>query len=223
MEFWHDFDINTKYGDPASPLVQAFSTGLGNAGPFSCYLAFQSARRAPLDEAKFSDEFGAYAQDVAPALATIAEFTIATMRSHFGHPLHLQRAFKDFGQGILLDTVTDPLTGAPRRPALDRLHTMDFGGDLQGDQGTPQAYHAWHAWIRAAVFAGADPSVWLPINRLVGLAWGIQTESRPRVDTRNPAPLDEDRLASLRDFWLTMEFENLDAAFDQTFDQPPVP
>lgn len=224
IDFWYEFDANTKYGDPSSPVVQAFVSGLGQAGPFSCYAAFRASRRAPLDLVRFENEFRAYATSVAPALQTIGEFTLATITKHFGdNSEHRQRAFEDFGQGILLDTALDPATGAPRRPELDRLHSMDFGGDQVGDQGIPQAYHAWHAYMRAVVFAGGDPSVWLPLNKLVGLAWGIQSESRPRVDMRNPSPVTQPRLDALRQFWLGMSFESLDRAFDEPFDRPPTP
>jgi hypothetical protein len=124
---------------------------------------------------------------------------IDIMRKHFqDDTVLLQKAFEDFGQGILYN---------PNRPA-DLIHKMQ---DLRGP---PIGYHRWHAFIRAAVLLGADANIWLHIDRCVGLAWAIQSEAQITQDSPNNPGLENTRLEQLRSSWLQLSFEDLDTTFD---------
>jgi hypothetical protein len=86
--------------------------------------------------------------------------------------------------------------------------------DQGGPDKPPQAYHAWHAFIRAVVLLGADEQRWLRMNRNVGLAWAIQNEARPTDDRPDNPPLAAERLEALRAAWLVLDAKELDDAFD---------
>lgn len=142
------------------------------------------------------------------SLQRLAEIQLEIIDRHFPNSADLQRAFEDFGQGVLYDgkpLSTNP--NRPRRPVGRLIHMMD---------GTPDdcvGYHRWHAFIRAAVAAGADANRWLEINRFVALAWAIYSELNPREDAPNNPPLAADRLASLQKGWLSADVRTLNEGF----------
>lgn len=142
------------------------------------------------------------------SLRRLAEIQVQIMDRHFPNMADLQRAFEDFGHGVLFDSkpsAQDPARG--RRPVSSLIHMMD---------GTPDdciGYHRWHAFIRAAVAAGADANRWLAINRLVALAWAIYSELDPREDAPNNPRLSPDRVASLQRGWLAADVTTLNEAF----------
>ncbi|MEA2195019.1 MAG: hypothetical protein QOG42_1453, partial [Solirubrobacteraceae bacterium] len=108
---------------------------------------------------------------------------------------------EEFGQGLNFDD---------RRPDGDKVHKMDTGGPDR----PPQAYHPWHAFMRAVVLLGADEQRWLALNRNLALAWAIQNEAKPADDEPANPPLPQERLDALREAWLALDVEQLDAAFD---------
>jgi hypothetical protein len=137
----------------------------------------------------------------------LAEVQLEIMDRHFPDPAALQQAFEEFGQGILFDEKPVANGGKRRRPKGRLIHMMD---------GTPDdcvGYHRWHAFIRAAVAAGADPARWLQVNQLVALAWAIYSELDPREDAPINPPLKPARMEALRRAWLTADEATLNAAF----------
>lgn len=137
----------------------------------------------------------------------LAAIQLDIIDRRFPDSADLQRAFEDFGQGILFDQKVIPTSGKLRRPPGRLIHMMD---------GTPDdcvGYHRWHAFIRAAVAAGADSSRWLQVNQLVALAWAIYSELDPHEDAPTNPPLSPTRLASLRRGWLAADEATLNEAF----------
>jgi hypothetical protein len=117
-----------------------------------------------------------------------------------------QRAFEDFGQGILFDDRSP-------RPLSNRVHMMDEG---------QFGFYRWHTFIRTAVLLNQDPQRCLHVDRHIGLACAIDSVQRPRQSTNdgnnpNNSEITPETLDKLRSSWLQLSFEELDAEFDKQF------
>ena len=78
-------------------------------------------------------------------LSSLAKKQLDFIMKSFGSDIESeQRAFEDFGQGILYDD------RAPR-PVNNRVHMMD-----QGQFG----FYRWHTFIRTAVLLNHEPERW---------------------------------------------------------------
>jgi hypothetical protein len=197
MEFWFEFDnfFNPSFGE-VGPDVFAAYDAIG--GPFGVKAAWRDDR----DAGTYPVGFKRAMELVKPALTQLADQQLAIFDRHFaGDAAAEQTAFEEFGQGLNFDD---------RRPTGDKVHKMDQGGPDK----PPQAYHAWHAFIRAIVLVGADEQRWLRMNRNLGLAWAIQNEARPTDDRPDNPPLPAERLEALRAAWLVLDAKQLDDAFD---------
>jgi hypothetical protein len=77
-------------------------------------------------------------------------------------------------------------------------------------------YNRWHVFIRACVLLGTDVDTWLQIDRLVVLAWYIQSALTPvqrfGQDPKNEY-MEENRLNKLRNSYLQWDFRQIDDAF----------
>ena len=197
LEFWFDFDnfFNPGFGELGDGVQDIYNV-VGS--PFRLRDAWHKRRR----EGPYPD---GYRDDVMPIkneLLQLAGMQLAIFDQHFhGDAAAEQNAFEEFGQGLNFDD---------RRPEGDKVHKMDQGAPGR----PPQAYHAWHAYIRAFVLLGEDEQRWLRMDRNLGLAWAIQTEARPEDDNPANPPLAPERLAALRHAWLALDFDGLDNAFD---------
>jgi hypothetical protein len=117
-----------------------------------------------------------------------------------------QRAFEDFGQGILFDDRSP-------RPLSNRVHMMDEG---------QFGFYRWHTLIRTALLLNQESEMWLHVDRHIGLACSIDSVQRPRQSTNdgnnpNNSEISPEKLDKLRSFWLQLNFEELDAEFDKQF------
>jgi hypothetical protein len=125
----------------------------------------------------------------------------------FGNDIESQqRAFEDFGQGILFDD-------RPPRPLNNRVHMMDEG---------QFGFYSWHTFIRTAALLNNESERWLNVDRHIGLACAIDSEQRPRQSTNdgnnpNNSEIFHEILDKLRSFWLQLNFEELDTEFDKQF------
>jgi hypothetical protein len=193
MEFWFEFDnaFHTEIGQVSAEIADAE----GAVGPVT------GLWRQHRGLGTYPEGFAAAVRPVTSELLLLAEAQLAIMDRHFsGDAAAEQVAFEEFGQGIHFD---------PRRPVTDKVHKMDRAAN-----GSTGGYHVWHAFIRAAVLVGADAQRWLDLDRLVGLAWAIQTVAMPRQDASDNPRLPEARLQGLREVWPPMSVEQLDKAFD---------
>jgi hypothetical protein len=125
----------------------------------------------------------------------------------FGDDLESQqRAFEDFGQGVLFDE------RAPR-PINNRIHMMDEG---------QFGFYRWHTLIRTAVLLDHEPERWLSVDRHIGLACAIDSKQRPSQSTddgNNPniPEISDEMLEKFRSIWLPLSFEDVDTEFDNNF------
>jgi hypothetical protein len=203
MEFWFEFDnfFNPSFGEVGQDVFDAYAAIGGPFGPSQRW-------REHRDNGTYPDGFRDEMNGARDALTQLADQQLAIFDRHFGGDADAeQRAFEEFAQGIHFDD---------RRPAGDKVHKMDTGAPGS----PPQAYHAWHGFIRAVVLVGGDAERWLRIDRNLGLAWAIQNEARPADDEPNNPPLPEDRLEQLRAAWLPLDADQLDEMFDN-FPLPP--
>jgi len=197
LDFWYEFDQAFLFA--ATPEVNALYGAI--YGPSFAIDALVDVVR---DQAS---NLPAIIGDRAPSFRRLAEIQLEIMTRHFPDSKDLQRAFEDFGHGVLFDSKTVPTSGQLRRPVGRIIHMMD---------GTPDdcvGYHRWHAFIRAAVAAGANANAWLVINRYVVLAWAIYSELSPREDAPSNPPLTAERLESLRKGWLSADEQTLNQVF----------
>lgn len=194
VEFWFDFD-NHFLPSTASDEVLAAYGAIG--GPDRPRSVWQQAR---IDD-RFPEDFIAYANPVKDSIAFLAEQQREVFEAHFPCDIDsLGRAFEDFGQGVLFDD---------RRSVGDKLHKMDTGFNSP-----PIGYHRWHPFIRAHSLTGDDEDYWLRIDRLVGLAWNIQSVTQPVPDKPDNPSLSKDQLEQFHARWCGMSFDDIDAAFD---------
>jgi hypothetical protein len=129
------------------------------------------------------------------------------MNKIFGNDIESeQRAFEDFGQGVLYDD-------RDRRPVNNRVHMMDAG---------QFGFYRWHTFIGTAVLLNQNPQRWLHVDRHIGLAGAIDSIQHPKQssdDGSNPnnSEISPEMLDKLRSFWLQLSFEELDTEFDKQF------
>lgn len=203
MEFWFDFDnaFNPNFGHVDDDVLEAYDA---TGAPFGIATSW---RRHRTDQ-DYPEGFAAEMRPKAHSLLLLAERQLAIIDRHWGGDAAAeQAAFEEFGEGIHFDD---------RRPAPDKVHKMDSAPDR-----STSGYHNWHAFIRAAVLVGADHDRWLGLDRLVGLAWAVQTAAKPRNDATDNPRLPASRLQTLRAAWLPMNVTQLDSAFDSKPFPPP--
>jgi hypothetical protein len=134
------------------------------------------------------------------------------VNNHFGSDTQkVQRAFEDFGQGILFDN---------RMPVNFKVHMMDLIA-VSGTVGATRGYHRWHAFVRACAFVGESSESCLQWDRMISLGWAIQSHLKPKQDFRNPK-ISSAKLHEFQNFWLNLNFEELDNAFER-FPYPESP
>ncbi|MGI9023351.1 MAG: hypothetical protein ACR2HV_09000 [Acidimicrobiales bacterium] len=196
-EFWFQFDnaFNPGFGQVSDEVFEAYAATDSPDGPLQ---RWNHHRR----NGTYPDGFRQDMERARDSHLRLAELQLQIIDQHFAGDSDAERgAFEDFGQGVLFND---------RRPPTDKVHKMDIGGP----DDPPIGYHRWHACIRAAVTVGADPDRWLTIDRLVGLAWAIQSEARPEQDSATNPGLSAERLAALREHWTSLDFDALDTEFD---------
>lgn len=200
MDFWFEFD-NTY-----NTIFELVTDEMDDA--VSVLRPLRGIWRMHREAGTYPDGYADRVRPLRPALRTVFASQIEIVDRFFdGDPAAEQAAFEEFAQGVHFD---------PRRPPNLVVHMMDHGPD-----GSTIGFHAWHAAIRAAVLVdAADAERWLGIDRLVGLAWAIQTVAMPSNGPDNPR-LPEALLERLREIWLPMDVEQLDAAFDSPKFPPP--
>lgn len=195
MRFWFDFDDATQ-GDPD------FGTLISRAGGFGIQNDYRSTRKVNTYPAAFKAKFLPKVDD----WKDIAKLQTDMINTRLdGDWANVQAAFEDFGQGTLFDT-------NPARDDGNRIHMMDgqTGAQMVG-------YHRWHGSIRAIQLLNiGDNAWWENLNRMLGLAWAIQSFAQPKQqDTPNPRLSDAD-LNDLRTAWLALSPDRRDRQYDLT-------
>jgi hypothetical protein len=202
-EFWIDFDNQARF---SSTFDDAYAKAYFDHG-----LSFDSimnALRVSFARADHPAHFESVIRASRDGFRELASMQLTIMDAHLDDDAGIQSAFEDFGQGVLFDD-------RPSRPTGIKIHMMD------GSPDTWVGYHRWHAFARAAVLLGADPR-WLHINRCISLAWAIQTEANPTVDSPTNPGLTNVRLDALRQAWIALPPEKLDWAFVNNSTRAPL-
>ncbi len=195
-EFWYQFDLKFLPSSASIDIMQAYGAV---GGPDGVKNRWELARSS---NGTFPDDFEAFASEKRDAIALVSNEQKEVFDEFFNADFDgLRQAFEDFGQGILFDD---------RRPNGDKIHKMDTGGITS----PPIGYHRWHPFIRAQAMNGLDLDYWLKIDRLVGLAWQIQSEMKPVEDKPDNPRMNAQRLRELREKWLKLDFHHIDAEFN---------
>jgi hypothetical protein len=197
--FWYEFD-NFFLWDQRQDVLKAF----GNISDLDRICKEHKINDTyPID---FINEVRQDEQRVS-SIIFLAQKQLDIVDKSFGNEIESQqRAFEDFGQGILFDDRSP-------RPLNNRVHKMDEG---------QFGFYRWHILIRTAVLLNHDPEKWLSVDRHVGLACAIDSIQRPKQSTSegnnpNNAEISREMLDKFRSSWLQLNFEELDAEFDRQF------
>jgi hypothetical protein len=196
--FWFELDKKTLY-------TPSFMDVISRAGAGMIQTVFSDTRIAGTYPAAFLQ----FVQPKKADWSLLADTQKSTVDAVLGSDWSdIQAAFEDFGQGTLLDT--DP----ERAMRRDWIHTMDVRG-----AGPPIGYHRWHASVRAIQLLGiGDKAWWENLDRMIGLAWGIQSFARPKQRNLANPPIAQTELQALRDAWLPLDPDRRDRQYDLTGD-----
>ncbi|MEA2870427.1 MAG: hypothetical protein QOH67_403 [Hyphomicrobiales bacterium] len=193
MRFWFEFDEATQ-GDPA------FGNLIAQAGGFGVQNVYRNTRKNGTYPAAFKQQFQPRREDWKKIAALQSDMIGNLLGSDWAD---IQAAFEDFAQGTLFD---------PQRPSGNRIHMMDgqVGAQLVG-------YHRWHAAVRVIqLLEIGDAAWWENLNRILGLAWAVQSFAKPQqLEAPNPATGSSD-LQELRDVWMPLAPDRRDHQYDLT-------
>lgn len=190
VDFWYEFDQRFLFASPPE-VMDAYAA------------AFPDGRIDAIVDLVRDTPPGGLADAAAARAAgilTLAQLQLELIDRFFPDPADLQRAYEDFGQGVLIDSPT-------RRPPSQLIHMMN---------GAPDdwvGYHRWHAFARCAHALAPVSERWDTVDKFVALAWAIQSEADPKVDDPTNPGLTELRLNVLRAGWLNLDTAARDAAF----------
>jgi len=197
--FWYEFD-NFFLWDERQDVLKA----LGNISDLDRICKEHKINETyPID---FINEVRQDEQRV-KSIIFLAQKQLEIMNKNFGNNTESQqRAFEDFGQGILFDDRRP-------RPLNNRVHMMDEG---------QFGFYRWHTLIRTALLLNQVSEMWLHVERHIGLACSIDSVQRPRQSTNdgnnpNNSEISPEILDKFRSFWLQLNFEELDTEFDKQF------
>ena len=191
--FWFEFDEATQ-GD------ENFGNLIAQAGGFGVQNNYRVTRAQGNYPAAFIQQFQARRADWVQIAALQTDMIGDLLGNDFSD---IQAAFEDFAQGTLFDA---------QRPTGNQIHMMD------GQTGTQMVgYHRWHASVRVIQLLGiGDPVWWESLNKVLGLAWAIQSFAKPRqLNTANPALANSD-LDELRNAWTALTPDRRDRQYDLT-------
>lgn len=191
--FWFEFDEATQGDDNFGTLIR-------HAGGFRIQDNYRSTRSQGRYPAAFTQQFQARRDDWVKIAALQTDMIGNLLGNDFSD---IQSAFEDFGQGTLFDA---------QRPPGNQIHMMD------GQTGTLMVgYHRWHASIRVIQLLGIGDAVWWEnLNKVLGLAWAIQSFAKPRQQNAPNPALAAGDLQALRDAWLPLAPDRRDHQYDLT-------
>jgi hypothetical protein len=192
--FWFEFDDATLHDPDFMNIV--FSAGA--AGAQNDYKNMRGQGTYP---AAFKQKFSPRRAD----WIRIADLQTTMIGNLLGNDwADIQRAFEDFGQGVLLDT--DP----QRQADGDAIHMMDAQTN-----NPPVGYHRWHACIRSIqLLEIGDSDWWEKLDQVLGLGWSIQSLAKPKQQNTPNTPLPQGDLQDLRNAWLALAPDRRDRQYD---------
>ncbi len=197
MDFWFEFDDSFLW-NPSQQAIDALTRTYDFGNGFPELDRPVDLLRTSVGTATHPASFIAGCSPNKQGFIDLARLQFKIIDKHLANESDIQSAFEDFAQGVLFDD---------RRIDGAKVHKMD------GDPEDWVGYHRWHAFVRAVQLFGETPDRWHHLNRCMGLAWGIQTEARPKDDDRTNPRLLNARLNELRSTWMTLPVDVLDWAF----------
>lgn len=193
VDFWYTFDREFRISRKAEYYAAYEEIGLA-----TIVNLYRELRRLK----KYPDGLRQYAGERRYAFLLLSRAQWELFDRFFGDDEQaLQRAFEDFGQGVLLDERED------RAAAREWIHMIDADDDSVG-------FHRWHAFIRAVQELG-DDTRWEQIDRFVALAWAMQSVAQPRQGPIANPGLPQAEIERLRRRWLVMPRDEIDRRFEQ--------
>ncbi|MDQ3902800.1 MAG: hypothetical protein M3247_03975 [Thermoproteota archaeon] len=208
IDFWYEFDLlfNPAFGQVPTDIAKAY-------GPVSGLLFDWLAARNKQNIEYYPENFIARITrtEETNAIRLLADHHLRIIGEKLDYEVQLQKAFQFFGQGVLFDNLLDEESHLPRRPNNDKVHMMDvlhFG------------YPRWHVFCRSAAFIDLDKDIWLKIDRLVGLAYALHMELKPRQSEDGSDPQNPERpdvVKHLLPMFTSYSFDGLDGYFDNKY------
>jgi hypothetical protein len=191
--FWFEFDEATQ-GD------EDFGNLIAQAGGFGVQRDYRTIRAQGNYPSALIQKFQPRRDDWIRIAALQYDMIGELLGSDWSS---IQAAFEDFAQGKLFN---------PQRPAGNQIHMMD------GQTGTQMVgYHRWHAAMRVIqLLEIGDATWWENLNKVLGLAWGIQSFAQPRQQAAANPALSAGDLQALRDAWLPLVSDRRDRQYDLT-------
>jgi hypothetical protein len=210
MDFWYEFDLffNPDFYD-TPPTPQQLKT-VQTYTPESQLLANWFLMRD--DRQNYPNNFEDFIRNSPNIISSInylSEHQIRIIKEKLGNDEYLiEKAFQDFGQGVLYDDLINEQTLRFRRPNDERVHimaTVDYG------------YPRWYAFCRAASLL-SNESIWLSIARYVALAHSLHKRLEPKqssLDGQDPHnPGSSELVEQLTPMFRSADFDRLDGYFD---------
>lgn len=202
VDFWFEFDdlsLHHRSPELMSAMGASYVALFGGVDLDRLYSELQRSYQIAPD----LNEFRELVLKASAGFRELAVFQHSIMEKHFAGDMDaLMWAFVDFGQGVLFDQRNVTLGYETQY-----VHMMD---------GTPTdwvGYHRWYSAVVAGLISGADPHFWEPISRYIALAWAIQTDADPVIDSNSNPGLPKDRLDILIEYWTNAPLEVVTKAF----------
>ena len=219
MDFWFAFDNYFMW--KISPTVRQQLSDLTTGGEGFMY----SEMYTSIQDGTFPTAYLEAVRPKASVLNSIFQEQENILKQSFGNSeINQQRAFEDFGQGILFD-----VRRATPQYQFWAVHSMDANYSAQQP---PIGYYTWYSFLRAyTLLNGITDGYWLSLGRHIALGAVIQEFMKPRditggvhTNPNNPT-ISESKLAEFRSRYLAMDFNGLDRAFtsDDALGPRPLP
>ncbi|MEV0244075.1 Tat pathway signal sequence domain protein [Streptomyces sp. NPDC050674] len=196
-EFWYQYD-EMSYYTPSQEMKDAVYAIVAPFGGFTkTYDAWVETRKS----GRYPRSYMELIRPNKAAFEVISREQIKVYDQFYGRdPRGLLFAFQEYGQGTLFD---------PRRPDGQKVHMMNY---------TPpsptHAYHRWHPFLAGFALLGIKPHYWTHINRLVGVAWELQSLAQPITDRNDNPHLPGRTVRRVTAKWMCRDRAELDKAFD---------
>jgi hypothetical protein len=197
-DFWYEFDNIFLW-----LIEEDVNDAMGKAGDIET-LYTEHRQRGTYPNVYITEIRGN--ADHANSIIFLTEKQLEITNRYFENNLQgQQRAFEDFGQGILYDERLP-------RPKDRRIHMMDENH---------RGYRSWYIFNRTTALLNAKNNIKI-IHRIcqhIGLASAIHSEQHPNQSDSaghnpNNPEIDPNVLKHLRDTWLSQTFDQLDTSFD---------
>lgn len=198
-EFWYQYDEMSYYtpSQEMSDAVKAITTPFG--GFTKTYDAWVETRKS----GRYPRSWVELVKPNKAAFEVLSREQLKVYDKFYGRDQRgLLFAFQEYGQGTLFD---------PRRPVGQKVHMMNY---------TPpeptHAYHRWHPFLASFALLGIEGRWWTNVNRLVGVAWELQSLALPITDKADNPHLPQRTVRHITKKWLGRDRYELDLAFDNS-------